>query len=163
MQSLCFNSLALLNVLDFNISQIFQLHRHGIKLIEILSRDRYHFHVAVDVQLSHEDKCRAHALPPKDYVELIFQSWERSEQPTYPPTWEGLFTVLRKMDLGHLVEGIVKSVTGPTTDFEIESSPQVSEEDGPAEEKEIGHSYTSHDYCMCTCLLSLLKNVINRN
>ena len=101
--------------------------------------------MAADVQLSQKDKCIAHALPPKGYVELIFQSWERSKKPTYPPTWEGLFTVLEKMNLGYLVEQIVKCVTTvtPIADLEIESFPQASEEEGPAGEKEIGHLHSS--------------------
>ena len=120
----------------FSIYKLFQLDRYGVNLIEALSRDRYRFHVTAGVQLLKNDRQKAPTLSSRGYIELIFKAWERSKRPTYPPTWEGLFTVLRKMDLGHLVEQIAKCVTGSLP--EIEDSPQTSEPEGPAGEKEKG-------------------------
>ena len=117
----------------FSIPKLLQLHKYGINLIEVLSKDQYYFHVTSGVQLLENDKQKALVLTPEAYVELILNAWERSKQPTYPPTWEGLFTVLRKMDLGHLVEQIAKCVTGSVP--EIEDSPQTSEPEGPPGEK----------------------------
>ena len=123
----------------FSVPKLFRLHKYGVSLIKALSRDRYRFHVTSGVQLLKKDRERVSALAPKDYVELIFKAWERSKWPTYPPTWEGLFTVLKKMDLGHLVEPIAKCVTGSVP--EIEDSPQTSELEGPVGEKEKGWLY----------------------
>ena len=117
----------------FSVLKLFRLHRYGVSLIKVLSRDRYRFHVTSGVQLLKKDRERVPALAPKDYVELIFKAWEGSKRPPYPPTWEGLFTVLRKMDLGHLVEPIAKCVSGSVP--EIEGLPQTS---GPTGEKEKG-------------------------
>ena len=111
--------------IQFSIPKLFQLHKHGIKLIEELSKDRFRFQVTSGVQLLKGDRQRAPSLSAKDYVELIFRAWLTSKRPTYPPTWESLFTVLRKMDLGHLMEQIGKYVTGSLP--AIESSPQSSE------------------------------------
>ena len=125
--------------LQFSIPKLFQLHRYGIKLIEELSTDRFHFQVTSGIQLLKGDKQRAPSLSAKDYVELIFRAWLTSKRPTYPPTWESLFTVLRKMDLGHLAEQIGKYMTGSLP--AIESSPQSSEslvEEGPSQEEEEG-------------------------
>ena len=96
-------------------------------MIEVLSKDQYYFHVTSGVQLLENDK--ALVLTPEGYVELILSAWVRSEQPSYPPTWEGLFTVLRKMELGHLAKQIAKCVTGSVP--EIEVSPQLLSEDSP--------------------------------
>ncbi len=93
--------------------------------MESLSKDRYRFHMTSGVQLLVKDRKKAPTLSPSDYVELIFNAWKRSKRPTYPPTWEGLFTVLRKMDLGQLTEQIAKCVTGSLP--EIEDSPLPSE------------------------------------
>ena len=117
---------------------VFQLNKYGIKLTEELSKDRFRFHVTSGVQLLKADRKRAPSLSPKGYVELIFRAWKTSRHPKYPPTWESLFTVLRKMDLGHLVEQIGKSVTGSLP--AVESSPQSSEPvvEGPSQEEEEG-------------------------
>ena len=124
--------------LQFSILKLLQLHRYDIKLIEELSKDRFRFHFTSGVQLLKADRKRAPSLSPKDYVELIFRAWKTSKRPTYPPTWESLFTVLRKMDLGHLVEQIGKYVTGSLP--AVESSPQSSEPvvEGPSQEEEEG-------------------------
>ena len=127
--------------LQFSLPKIFQLHMCGIKLIEELSKDRFHFHVTSGIQLLKEDRKRAPSLSSKEYIELIFRAWKTSKRPTYPPTWESLFTVLRKMDLGHLTEQIGKYVTG--TIPAIESHPQSSEpivEDPSREGKGISKS-----------------------
>ena len=120
--------------LQFSIPKLFQLHRCGIKLIEELSKDRFRFYATAGVQLLKGDRQRAPSLSAKDYVELIFRAWLTSKRPTYPPTWESLFTVLRKMDLVHLAEQIV---TGSLP--AKESSPQSSEplvEEGPSQEED---------------------------
>ena len=117
-----------------SIPKLFRLDEYGIKLIEELSKDRFHFYATTGVQLLKKDRQRAPSLSAKDYVALIFRAWLTSKRPTYPPTWESLFTVLRKMDLGHLVEQIV---TGSLP--AIESSPQSSEpvvEEGPSQEED---------------------------
>ena len=111
--------------LQFSIPKLFQLHRYGIKLIEELSKDRFRFYAATGVQLLKDDRQRAPSLSAKGHVELIFRAWLTSKRPTYPPTWESLFTVLRKMNLGHLTEQIVKYVTESLP--AMESSPQSSE------------------------------------
>ena len=105
----------------FSIAKLFQLHRYGINLIEALSKDRFRFHFTSGVQLLKKEREKAPTLSARDYVELIFKTWERSKRPTYPATWEGLFTVLRKMDLGHLVNEIAKRVTG--TEPKLDSPP----------------------------------------
>ena len=123
--------------LQFSIPKLFQLHRYGIKLIEELSKDSFRFYATTGVQLLKGDRQRAPSLSAKDYVELIFRAWLTGKQPTYPPTWESLFTVLRKMDLSHLAEQIEKYVTGSLP--AIESSPQSSEhvvEEGPSQEED---------------------------
>ena len=117
--------------LQFNIPKLFQLHKYGIKLIEELSKDRFRFYATTGEQLLKGDRQRAPSLSAKYYVELIFRAWLTSKRPTYPPTWESFFTVLRNMDLGHLAEQIGKYVTGSLP--AIESSPQSSE---PLVEKE---------------------------
>ena len=127
----------------FSLPKLFQLHRYGVNLIEALSRDRYRFHVTAGVQLLKNDRQKAPTLSSENYIVLIFKAWERSKRPTYPPTWEDLFTVLRKMDLGHLVEQIAKCVTGSVP--EIEDSPQTSEPEGPAGEK-------GCPVCVCVCV-----------
>ena len=93
--------------------------------MEALSKDYERFYITSKVQFLVRDRKKAPTLSPKHRVELIFNVWERSKRPTYPPTWEGLFTVLRKMDLGHLAEQIGKCVTGSLP--ETEDSPQPSE------------------------------------
>ena len=110
----------------FSLPKLIQLQRWGIDLTELLSKDCFRFHVMSDVQLTPEEKQKVHLLSPKKYIELIFTAWERNDQPTYPPTWEGLFTVLRKMDLDHLVEQITKCVTGSVREIDG----QFSELDG---------------------------------
>ncbi|XP_064401955.1 uncharacterized protein LOC135347813 isoform X3 [Halichondria panicea] len=112
-------------IVQFNIPKLHQLHKYGINLMELLSKDRYRFHITSGVHLLVKDRKKAPTLSPSDYVELIFNAWKRSKRPSYPPTWEGLFTVLRKMDLGHLTEQIAKCVTGSLP--EIEDSPLPSE------------------------------------
>ena len=111
--------------LQFSISKLFRLDECGIKLIEELSKDRFRFYATTGVQLSKGDRQRAPSFSAKVYVELIFRAWLTSKRPTYPPTWESLFTVLRKMDLGHLAEQVGKYVTGSLP--AIESSPQSPE------------------------------------
>ena len=111
--------------LQFSIPKLFQLQSYGVKLIEELSKDRFHFHVTSGVQLLKGDRQKAPSLSSNDYVELIFRVWLTSKRPTYPPTWESLLTVLRKMDLDHLTKQIGKYVTGSLP--AIESSPQSSE------------------------------------
>ncbi|XP_064401962.1 uncharacterized protein LOC135347816 isoform X2 [Halichondria panicea] len=108
---------------QFSMPKLHQLHTYGINLMEVLSKDRYRFHMTSGVQLLVKDRKKAPTLSPSDYVELIFNAWKKSKRPTYPPTWEGLFTVLRKMDLGQLTEQIAKCGSLP----EIEDSPQPSE------------------------------------
>ncbi len=110
---------------QFSMPKLHQLHKYGINLMEVLSNDRYRFHITSAVHLLVKDRKKAPTLSPSDYVELIFNAWKRSKRPTYPPTWEGLFTVLRKMYLGHLAEQIAKCVSGSLP--EIEDSPQLSE------------------------------------
>ncbi len=110
---------------QFSIPKLHQLHKYGINLMELLSNDRYRFHITSGVQLLVKHRKKAPTLSPSDYIKLIFNAWKRSKRPTYPPTWEGLFTVLRKMDLGHLTEQITKCVTGSLP--EIEDSPQPPE------------------------------------
>ncbi len=95
--------------------------------MEVLSKDRYRFHITSGVQLLVEDRKKAPTLSPSDYVELIFNAWKISERPTYPSTWEGLFTILRKMDLGYLTEQIAKCVTGSLPEIEDSSQPSESE------------------------------------
>jgi len=56
----------------------------------------------------------APSLCGKDFVKMIFKAWQ-SRRPTYPATWEGLFTVLR-------VQRIAKIVTG--TEFKELPKPQ---------------------------------------
>ena len=127
--------------LHFSIPKLFRLDECGIKLIEELSKDRFRFYATAGVQLLKGDRQRAPSLSAKDYVELIFRAWLTSKRPTYPPTWESLFTVLRKMDLGHLAEQIRKYVTGSPP--AIESSQQTSEPvmaEGPSQEEEEGES-----------------------
>ena len=111
--------------IQFGIPELFQLRRCGINLIEELSKDRFRFQVTSGVQLLKRNTEKALSLSAKDHVELIFRAWLTSKRPTYPPTWESLFTVLRKMDLGHLTEQIGKNVAGSLP--AIESSPQSSE------------------------------------
>ena len=127
--------------LQFSIPKLFQLHKCGIKLIEELSKDRFRFFATTGVQLLKRDRQRAPSLSAKGHVELIFRAWLTSKRPTYQPTWESLFTVLSKMNLGHLTEQIGKYVTGSLP--AIESSPQSSEplvEEGPSLEQEEGES-----------------------
>ena len=111
--------------IQFCVAKLFRLDECGIKLIEELSKDRFRFYATTGVQLLKGDRQRAPSLSGKDYLELIFRAWLTSKRPTYPPTWESLFTVLRKMNLGHLTEQIGKYVTGSLP--AIESSPQSSE------------------------------------
>ena len=123
--------------IQFCVAKLFRLDECGINLIEELSKDRFRFQVISGVQLLKRNTEKVLSLSAKGHVELIFRAWLTSKRPTYPPTWESLFTVLRKMDLGHLAEQIVKYVTGslPT----IESSPQSSDplvEEGPSQEED---------------------------
>ncbi len=110
----------------FSIPKLNQLHKYGINLMDALSKDLYRFYTTSRVQLSVKDRKKALTLSARDYIEQIFSAWERSIRPTYPPTWESLFTVLRKMDLGHLTEQIAKCVTGSLSeieDSEVQLSP----------------------------------------
>ena len=111
----------------FSIPKLYKLRKYGINLMEVLSKDEYRFLITSGVKLLANDKEKALTLSSRDYVVLIFEAWEKSKRPTYPPTWEGLFTVLRKMDLGHLAEQIDKCVTGSLP--ETEDSPQPFESD----------------------------------
>ena len=123
--------------IQFSIPKLFRLDEYGIKLIEELSKDRFRFQVTSGVQLLKWNTEKALSLSAKGHVELIFRAWLTSKRPTYPPTWESLFTVLRKMDLGHLTKQIGKYVTGSLP--AIESSPQSSEpvvEEGPSQEED---------------------------
>ncbi len=99
--------------------------------MEALSKDRYRFHVTSGVNLLMKEKKRVSTLSPREHIDLIFEAWQRSKRPTYPPTWEGLFTLLRKMGLGHLVEGIAMCVTGSLP--ERDDSPQPSELGSPGD------------------------------
>ncbi len=99
--------------------------------MEALSKDRYRFHVTSGVHLLLKERQKVPTLPPKEHINLIFEAWQRSKRPTYPPTWEGLFTVLRKMDQGHLVEGIAKCATGSLPGRE--DSPQPSKLGSPGD------------------------------
>ncbi len=109
----------------FSIPKLHQLRKYGINLMEALSKDYERFYITSRVQFLMRDKKKAPTLSPRHGVELIFNTWERSKQPTYPPTWKGLCTVLRNMDLGHLAEQIDECVTGSLP--ETEDSPQPSE------------------------------------
>ena len=123
--------------IQFCVAKLFRLDECGIKLIDELSKARFRFQVTSGVQLLKRNTEKALSLCAKGHVELIFKAWSTSKRPTYPPTWESLFTVLRKMDLGHLTEQIGKYVTGSLP--AIESSPQSSEplvEEGPSQEEE---------------------------
>ena len=123
--------------LQFSIPKLFQLDEYGIKLIEEFSKDRFRFQVTSGVQLLKRNIEKALSRSAKYHVEQIFRAWLARKGPTYPPTWESLITVLRKMDLGHLAEQIVKYVTGSLP--AIESSPQSSEpvvEEGPSQEED---------------------------
>ncbi len=95
--------------------------------MELLSKDYQQFYITSGVQFLVKDRRKAPTLSPGHYVELIFNAWKRSKRPTYPPTWEGLLTVLRKMDLGHLIEQITKCVTGSLPEIEDSSRPSESE------------------------------------
>ena len=95
----------------FNGLTLLQLHKYGVNLIEALSNDRFRFYFTSEVQLTQKEREITPTLSGNDFVELVFKAWERSKQPTYPATWEGLFTVMRKMDLGHLEQQIAKIVT----------------------------------------------------
>ena len=70
---------------------------------------------------------RAASLSPKDYVELVFKGWKINKQCTYPPTWDSLFSVLKKMDLGHLTKQIGE-LTGSGQTKEPPSAELVMEE-----------------------------------
>ncbi len=102
----------------FSIPKLNQLHKYGINLMDALSKDLCRFYITSRVQLSVKDRKKAPTHSARDYIEQIFSAWERSIRPTYPPTWESLFTVLRKMDLGHLTEQIAKCVTGSLPEIE---------------------------------------------
>ncbi len=123
--------------------KLHQLRKYGINLIEALSKDWYQFHDTAGVQLLTHESFKTLTLSRRDYVELIFSAWERSKRPTYPPTWEGLLAVLRKMDLGHLVEQISKCVTGSLP--EKDHSPQPSESEvqlSPGDKEQGRDNYT---------------------
>ncbi len=102
--------------------------------MEALYKDCYRFHVTSGVQLAMKERKKAPILPQREYIDMILKAWQGSKQPTYPFTWEGLFTVLRKMDLGHLVEEIVKCVTGSVP--EKKDSPLPSELGSPGDKEQ---------------------------
>ena len=112
---------------NFSLPKLFQLHNYGIKLIDELSKDRFRFHATSGVKLLKSNHKKAASLSPKDYVELVFKAWKINKQCTYPPTWDSLFSVLTKMDLGHLTEQIGE-LTGSVPAKEPSSAEPVMEE-----------------------------------
>ncbi len=122
------------NDVPFTLLKLHTLHKCGVNLMEALYKDRYRFHVTSGVQLLMKERKKAPSIPPREYIDLIFKAWLRNKRPIYPSTWEGLFTVLRMMDLGDLVEGIAKCVTGSVP--ERVDSPEPSELGSPGDNDE---------------------------
>ncbi len=118
--------------------------------MEALSKDRYRFHVTSGTNLLMKEKKRVSTLSSREHIDLIFEAWQRSKRPTYPSTWEGLFTVLRKIGLGHLVDGIAKCVTGSLP--EREDSPQPSELGSPGDKEQGLEVYFVFNYCVTIIL-----------
>ena len=130
-------------------------------MIEILSKDRYRFQVVSDVQFLSDTRRNIPSLSPYDHVKQIFKGWVVSSQPTYKPTWDGLFRVLRKMDLGHLVERIANCVTGSLS--EMGDPSQTTELEGPAGNEKGCCSCSSWMCCMCIFMFAVVLHYVLGN
>ena len=88
----------------FSVGALCRLEEAEIPLMTSLTRV---YHKLVSVVLDKSSKQQLYLPTPLEHTKLAMYKWVSGES-TYPPTWQSLYDVLRKLNLEELSEQIVE-------------------------------------------------------